>query len=462
MRRIRLQSSARLPSFRVWFLIPQHVADVPSLKLVICTQLPALKGLDISPAQLILEIDDFELIDECDIDLVRDGDILVVKARESPGVDTLKRKANLEKVAGSPKRRRLSISSEDSGSSSYTSDSSSSDSSSDSSSLSSSSDSGAEDSKLPPSYKVSNNTHPNSKGIPHAIRQQAASVVVTGGTQQPTVPPGLGKASTHSRNKRRKLKRKSATAQPSAQEEILTQSTGDPLPYGNAAVLESSTQPSGQRPFSATVSITAHASIENAKKSKGFTKNGKCAVPPKVVSDSSSVMIPSGPTFIPPSEREDLPKNLLVTSVEIDWRTNRGRTIREHPRSEPVQPDDTQPAPAQDPSPHQLTNWAAIETEWDTYTTLNASVELLPGTVIAWKAFGLDPITLTPQASMLYLGKIVSVDLKNVQVQPLKRPDSGHAAFGRASMGEDQEPAEEISQPLHEIWTNDWKLISHQ
>ncbi|KAF8492693.1 hypothetical protein JB92DRAFT_1228237 [Gautieria morchelliformis] len=38
-----------------------------------------------------------------------------------------------------------------------------------------------------------------------------------GGTQQPTVPPGLGKPSTHSRNKRRKLKRKYATAQPSAQ-----------------------------------------------------------------------------------------------------------------------------------------------------------------------------------------------------------------------------------------------------
>jgi hypothetical protein len=63
---------------------------------------------------------------------------------------------------------------------------------------------------------------------------------------------------------------------------------------------------------------------------------------------------------------------------------------------------------------------------------------------------------------MLYLGKVVSVDLKNAQVQPLKRPDSGHAAFGRASMGDDQEPAEEISQPLHEIWTNNWKLISHQ
>jgi hypothetical protein len=77
MQRIRLQSCALLPSFRVWFLVPQHVVDVQSLKRVICTQLPALKGLDISPTQLILEIDDFELIDECAIDLVRDGDILV-------------------------------------------------------------------------------------------------------------------------------------------------------------------------------------------------------------------------------------------------------------------------------------------------------------------------------------------------------------------------------------------------
>ena len=75
--RIRLQSFAPLPSFRVWFLVPQNAVDVQSLKIAISTQLPALKGLDIRPAQLVLEMDSFELLDESSIDLVREGDIVV-------------------------------------------------------------------------------------------------------------------------------------------------------------------------------------------------------------------------------------------------------------------------------------------------------------------------------------------------------------------------------------------------
>lgn len=74
--RIRLQSFAPLPSFRVWFLVPQNAVDVQSLKLAISAQLPALKCLDIQPAHLVLELDGFELLNECSIDLIREDDII--------------------------------------------------------------------------------------------------------------------------------------------------------------------------------------------------------------------------------------------------------------------------------------------------------------------------------------------------------------------------------------------------
>lgn len=113
-RRIRLQSFVPLPVLRVWFLIPQDIADVKSLKHAISTRLSPFKDLDTRPAQLILELDDFELLDDCSIDLVHEGDILMcvanpfsslvftvayivrVKSREPEVPDRPKRKANVE------------------------------------------------------------------------------------------------------------------------------------------------------------------------------------------------------------------------------------------------------------------------------------------------------------------------------------------------------------------------------
>lgn len=83
LRRIRLQSFAPLPSFRVWFLVPQNVVDVQSLKRSLSTQLPALKDSDIRPTQLVLEIDDFELLDNTSIDLVHEGDTIRQEATSS-------------------------------------------------------------------------------------------------------------------------------------------------------------------------------------------------------------------------------------------------------------------------------------------------------------------------------------------------------------------------------------------
>jgi hypothetical protein len=80
-----------------------------------------------------------------------------------------------------------------------------------------------------------------------------------------------------------------------------------------------------------------------------------------------------------------------------------------------------------------------------------------------FQAFGIDPVSLTPQASMLHLGRVVSVDVENVLLQPLTHPNIGRASFGRASARDEQEElVEQISKPLKEVWSNEWKLISHK
>lgn len=82
------------------------------------------------------------------------------------------------------------------------------------------------------------------------------------------------------------------------------------------------------------------------------------------------------------------------------------------------------------------------------------------------QAFGLDPVTLTPQASLLHVGRVIAMDTNNLVVSPLARPGIGHAAFGRTpiegEMEDDVDWGEQVSHPLPEVWSTDWRVISKQ
>jgi len=58
------------------------------------------------------------------------------------------------------------------------------------------------------------------------------------------------------------------------------------------------------------------------------------------------------------------------------------------------------------------------------------------------------------------------MDKCDLVVLPLARPGIGHAAFGRApneqEMEGDGDRGEQISHPLPEVWSTDWRLISKQ
>ncbi|KAF8590267.1 hypothetical protein K439DRAFT_174719 [Ramaria rubella] len=471
-KRIRLQLSAPLPTLRAWFLIHQNVTDIQSLKHTICTQLSALKDLEVSSDQLFLEMDDFELLEDTSIDLVREGDLLMLKRRDPAvlvGTDTLKRKASVGHPNRIQKRRRLSTSPKSSSSSS-SSTSSSSSSSPSSTTSSSDSDSSASSDSREASSSVSALKSPI-KTISSAQQAQFTLRTVPKNTvvQQTLVPPGQGKASTHSRNKRRKIKRQFTAVQTSFNG-ISKHSGGDhdpatPMETEGNRVMDLS----GQPPLSTSEFRITCSSLGNKNKSKGFKKSMESAIPQKITFDSPVCKIPGvgnlstqvARSFIPPSERRDLPRNIFVTSVDVEWRTGQGRNhwqdvdrVEDEKAVEEVEVMETL-----DPSLSHLPDWEAIEKKWERYSNMDISIKLVPDAIVAWKAFGLDPVTLTPQASMLHIGKVTAVDAENLLVQPLTRPGVGHAAFGRAFIEEEEEP---ISIPIPEIFSNGWKLITQQ
>lgn len=73
--RVRISANPPLPAVRAWFpLAPQGHATVSSFKSLLCTSLPAFRA--VSPSSLHLSIDGFELLDACELTVVRDGDLV--------------------------------------------------------------------------------------------------------------------------------------------------------------------------------------------------------------------------------------------------------------------------------------------------------------------------------------------------------------------------------------------------
>jgi hypothetical protein len=76
--RIRILSQSdqtNLPQFRSWFNVDKETT-VASLKLSLCVSVPALRDAHIHSPDLILLLDDFELLDNSTVHILRDGDLV--------------------------------------------------------------------------------------------------------------------------------------------------------------------------------------------------------------------------------------------------------------------------------------------------------------------------------------------------------------------------------------------------
>ncbi|KAF5349335.1 hypothetical protein D9758_011750 [Tetrapyrgos nigripes] len=233
-------NNASLPPIKAWFPYdnPSNKITILDLKKSICTTLLAFSRENILPSELCCDLEGFELLDELSVSgILQEGDLVVLKRRETIGKKTGTVISKSTSANASRKRKR-SPSTSSSSSSSTSSDESDSDSDSDSSSESESSsessdegsdsDSDSESSsssasnapslrpskpKPNPKAAASAKPKPKAKLKPQSSSTTTPSVkktIQTPKTQTPQVhvPPGFGSTQTHKRNLRRRLKKK--------------------------------------------------------------------------------------------------------------------------------------------------------------------------------------------------------------------------------------------------------------
>jgi len=76
--RIRILSKSEqtnLPHVRSWFHVDKE-NTVASLKLSLCASVPALRDAHVRATELVLTLDDFELLDDSAVHILRDGDLI--------------------------------------------------------------------------------------------------------------------------------------------------------------------------------------------------------------------------------------------------------------------------------------------------------------------------------------------------------------------------------------------------
>lgn len=74
--RLKLQTTAPLEALRVWLPLPPDLTTVTSLKYHLTTCLPTLVSSSVKPRDLTLLLDGFELLNDSEVDVLRDGDLI--------------------------------------------------------------------------------------------------------------------------------------------------------------------------------------------------------------------------------------------------------------------------------------------------------------------------------------------------------------------------------------------------
>ena len=73
--RVLAESQSGVPQVRSWFNIEQET-NVASLKSSLCASISALREARVQAIELVLLLDDFELLDNTAIHVLRDGDLV--------------------------------------------------------------------------------------------------------------------------------------------------------------------------------------------------------------------------------------------------------------------------------------------------------------------------------------------------------------------------------------------------
>ncbi|KAG7440271.1 uncharacterized protein BT62DRAFT_1012929 [Guyanagaster necrorhizus] len=369
--RLRIQTDPPLPQLKAWFPFTDDV-DIHGLKKSLCSTVQVLRDAKIKPGELTLELDGFELLDElASSGVVRDTDLIVIKERK--GGSSKKRKAEVESlVTRNAKRLKKDLISSDSD------DSTDSDSS---------------------SYESSSSDSTSSDSSPSvaSVRKRSPPPL-----RQHYVPPGMGSQQTRSRNQRRRLKKKHEAEAVGSIPPTVTRpkdiSSTNEIPLGRKAPTEDE------------LSLSMF-SLGNKNKKKGFKQKLSIPVTPKIVFQAQT------PRFVPPSERENLPSKVFVTSVDVEAEKWGKKAKREAIEEEMVLDYGEEEVAEEGDTIDEEANkiWEAAEENFDSYPAITQPDQNHVGALVAWKALALNPITFSPEVS-LHLACIVAVNAENAYV----------------------------------------------
>ncbi|CAE6381091.1 unnamed protein product [Rhizoctonia solani] len=493
--RFRVQTALPLEPLKAWHALSpgtdiRYVEDLTK-------DVVRVLGLTEANDEIVLELDGFALLPSSPAGVVRDGDIVTVrykprtdKRKATQGQPNKKQKtqspvpapsapllstsvANRPQVSTKPRvpcptfptktpagpSKAGPSSSEDATSSSSDSTSDDSDSSADSSSESTSDSGSGSDSDS----DSDSDSSPKSQPIPRQPLVSRQSLVPTqhvapssytrATPSQPPVPPGEGKTTTKSRNARRRALRKhqaagTAFSPRTTPAPTSTTATFTPAPAGDS-ITATKTQ------VNAPIAPAKHA---NKNKRKGFDRDMAESVATRIIygtpAPSASVERPAPVDtpaestvqtksrythyhVVPPSERKDLPANVIVTSVDVEavdglegvgeWFDGGNRIIEEE--STPVNDG---------PQPDLAIDWNLVDSEWerqwDSYPTVGADLwsNLKAGILLGYKSLTIDPSTCTP-CTKIQLVRVVSgpsSDTGDAECFFVERPGAAAIGFG--------------------------------
>ena len=198
------------------------------------------------------------------------------------------------------------------------------------------------------------------------------------------MPPGFGKPQTHKRNERRQKKRlaeRGSNAVP-------------PVPAGGSNGIALGVAKSVHSPKPATMMM----SFKNKNKRRDFKNT--IGMPSHITFQDNGVAPSPPPTLVPPSERDQLPPRLFVTSVDVEehmwprrndqnWNSKQKKTQRESYGQAVDEADitlDYSKTPEEDRTASASTlDYTALENAWVNAPPIEEKAILPFGCVVGWQ-----------------------------------------------------------------------------
>lgn len=228
-------------------------------------------------------------------------------------------------------------------------------------------------------------------------------------------------------------------------------------------------------------------SLRNKNKKKNFRQLMDKPLPPKIVfaelenasvraeppdklapagtSSSEKVAMPpvKHARLIPPSERNNLPSNIFVTSVDVEegkWPKKKQTSKKELGTASYNDESctanfslDYGSAEVPTANPDEAL-YLCVEQQWDLLPKITSTSQVPVVNIVAYKALAINPMTWTPEM-LIKVARVISLSSTHVTISPLQRPVQ--VSFG--GLPDITEADEDEIYTLADILSQDWRVV---